>query len=78
MWDDESQRSRVGLDLRGADLRGADLFALTYALLSLSIHPGLSPLGCLIFSIISFHWCDFFLYAVYSLLAVRDGMLWYT
>ena len=24
-WDDETQRTRVGLDLRGADLRGADL-----------------------------------------------------
>ena len=36
------------------------LFALTYALLSLNVHPGLSPLGCLIFSITSFHGRGFF------------------
>lgn len=36
------------------------LFALTYALLSLNIHPGLSPLGCIIFSVTSFHGRGFF------------------
>ena len=36
------------------------LFALTYALISLGVHPGLSPLGCLIFSVTSFHGRGFF------------------
>ena len=55
-WSDEGARLEFA-HLEGADLRNAHL---EQALLGHSIHPAISPLGALIFSITSFHGRGFF------------------